>query len=402
MIGLSSALDAIFHAGVTPSGNGAEGRSDANAPGVLAFAGTSEEVLYQGAHGMANAETGRPLAPDGIFYMASMTKAITGAAIMQLVEQGRLALDAPAAEVLPELDEIQVLEGLGRQGEPRLRAPKSRMTLRQLLTHTAGFGYDVWNEEILEYQRSMGFPERGSGNREDLTRPLLFDPGERWNYSIAIDWAGLMLEEVTGQRLGAYMQENLFGPLGMKDTGFRVPEEKRARQMTMHQRLEDGTLEARNPMPPQPTGDMERGGGGLFATIGDYGVFVRMILNKGELDGERVLQPETVAEMGRNNIGGLRTGPSVSYLKQYSNDFEFLPGTPKGWGLTFQIALADVPGMRSAGSLSWAGLSNCYYWIDPARDIAGVYASQVLPFVDPGSHGLFVEMEKAVYAGLDN
>lgn len=397
---LAERLDALFREGVTPSDAGAEGRSGAKAPGVLAFIGSADEVLYHAAHGVMNAETGRPLGLDGIFYMASMTKAITGAAIMQLVEQGRLSLDAPAGEILPELDDIQVLDGLDEQGKPRLRAPKSRMTLRQLLTHTAGFGYDVWNNEILEYQRSMGFPERGRGNRADLKRPLLFDPGERWNYSIAIDWAGLMLEEVTGQRLGTYMQENLFRPLGMTDTGFSVREAKRARQMNMHQRLEDGTLETRNPMPPQPAGDMERGGGGLFATIGDYGAFVRMILNKGTLNGEQVLKPETVAEMSRNNIGAIRTVPSVSHLKQYSNDFEFLPGTPKSWGLTFQIAMEDTPGMRSAGSLSWAGLSNCYYWIDPARDIAGVYASQMLPFVDPGSHGLFVEMEKAVYAAL--
>ena len=400
MTSLADKLDAVFQAGVEPARAGKGDPSRAKAPGMLAHVTTSSGMVYEAAHGVMNADSGEPLGVDGIFYMASMTKAIVGAGVMQLVEQGKLSLDAPAADVLPELDQIQVLEGIAADGSPRLRTPKVRMTLRHMLTHTSGFGYPTWNKEILDYVNGLGLDLRGP-NRSDLMQPLLFDPGERWNYSIAIDWVGLMAEAVTGKSLGTYLQESLLQPLGMTDTGFSVPAAKRARQISMHQRLDDGSLEARKPIPPGPAGDMERGGGGLFGTIGDYGQFVRMILNKGELNGQRVLKPETVAEMTRNNIGALRMGPAVSYVPALSNNFEFLPGTPKTWGLTFQIAMEDTPGMRSAGSLSWAGLTNCYYWIDPARDVAGVYASQMFPFVDPGSHGLFVEMEKAVYAGMN-
>ncbi len=397
---LSTRLDPVLGGAVPSEKEIGSGRAQAAVAGVTALICNADGMLYHAAHGVPDIGRNEKLAPDAIFYTASMTKAVTGAAIMQLIEQGRLFLGAPAAEVLPELADVQVLEGFDDDGNPRLRPPKRAMTLRHLLTHTSGFGYDVWNKEILEYQRQLGLAERGRGMRADLKRPLLFDPGERWNYSIAIDWAGLMLEAVTGQRLDDYMAEHLFAPLGMVDTGFRVPEEKRPRQMTVHRRQEDGSLTPEAPMPPEPVGDMDRGGGGLFSTVADYGAFVRMILNKGELNGERVLKPETVAEMGRNHIGDIRTVRSVSYLPEISNDFDFFPEVPKAWGLTFQINLEQAPTGRSAGSLAWAGLTNCYYWIDPVKNVGGVFASQILPFFDPQAVKLFLDMETAVYAEL--
>jgi CubicO group peptidase (beta-lactamase class C family) len=402
MTQLQSTIDAILKAGTTPlssaeNGPSGNGQADVPAAGVAAFICRGRETLYHAAHGVGSLESDKALAVDDLFYTASMTKAVTGAAVMQLAEQGRLSLDAPAADVLPELADIQVLEGFGDAGEPRLRAPKSALTLRQLLTHTAGFGYDLWNQEILDYQRAKGLPDRGNGDRADLLRPLLFDPGERWNYSIAIDWAGLMLEEVTGQSLGAYMQDHLFAPIGMSDTAFSVSPAKQRRQMTVHRRQKDGSLVAGEPMPPQPSGDMERGGGGLFSTVADYGAFMRMILNKGSAGCQQVLRPETVALMSQNHICNIRVTPTTPCLPAYSNDFDVFPGLPKAWGLSFLINLEQAPTGRSAGSMAWAGLTNCYYWIDPVKDVAGVFASQTLPFFDKRAVDLFLAMETAVY-----
>jgi methyl acetate hydrolase len=400
MSSLAPRLDELLAARVASASERGSGRTQADVAGVTALISNGEGVLYQGAHGVPDIRGAEPLAPDAIFYTASMTKAITGAAIMQLVEQGRLSLDEPAADLLPELAEIQVLEGFDADGTPRLRQPKRPMTLRHLLTHTAGFGYETWNQEILAYTRKMGLPERSRGMRIDLNKPLLFDPGERWNYSIAIDWAGLMLEAATGERLGAYMQRELFEPLGMVDTGFRVPEEKRQRIMCVHRRHEDGSLAAEAPMPAEPAGDMDRGGGGLFSTVADYGAFVRMILNLGRAGSVQVLKPETVELMGQNHIGPLRTLRAPTALPAVSNDFEFFPDVPKAWGLTFQINLEQAPTGRSAGSLAWAGLTNCYYWIDPKRQVGGVFASQILPFFDARAVRLFLDYETAVYRAM--
>jgi methyl acetate hydrolase len=368
-------------------------------PGVVAVVVDRKGVLYEGAFGKRNLTTGEPMTPDTVCWIASMTKAITGACTMQLVEQGKLDLDAPAEQWVPMLKEAQVLEGWDDEGKPKLRPPTRPITLRQLLTHTAGFSYEFWNADILRYQEVMGVPNIASGKIAALKTPLLFDPGERWEYGISIDFAGLAVEAVSGKKLSAYMQDHLLSPLGMNDTAFKIRPDMRARLATIHARGEDGALAPIEfELPQDPEFDL--GGGGLYGTAGDYARFVRMVLNRGELDGVRVLDAETVDLMCQNAIGDLRVTPMKTVMPQFSNDAEFFPGLPKGWGVTWQVNLEPAPTGRSAGSLQWAGIANSYFWIDPVRGIGGVYMTQILPFADTKSLPLFEAFETEVYRAL--
>ena len=368
-------------------------------PGVVAMVTGRDGPVYAGAFGRRVLGQTAPMTLDTVVWIASMTKAITAAAAMQLVEQGKLQLDEPASRWAPELDSVQVLEGFDVSGQALLRPPKRPVTLRRLLTHTAGFGYEIWNPLLGRYQEQTGVPRVGSGLNAAFRVPLTFDPGERWQYGINIDWAGKMVEAVSGERLGAYLRGHLFDPLAMGDTAFRITPGMRQRLATIHQRSADGTLQATDIEVPQEP-EFEMGGGGLYGTAGDYLSFVRMILNRGIAGGKRVLEPGTVDLMSRNQIGELQVTPMVSVLPERSNDAEFFPGTPKKWGLSFMINTEAAPTGRSPGSLAWAGLANTYYWIDPAKGIGGVYLTQILPFADRVSLSLFHAFEAAVYRSL--
>lgn len=369
-------------------------------PGVVAVAGTREGPIYQGAAGKRALPAGPAMTVDSVFWIASMTKAVTSTAAMQLVERGKLRLDQPVGDVLPELAAPQVLEGFDAAGEPELRPAKGPITLRHLLTHTAGFGYDIWNADLLRYLEKTGTPGIISCENKALTTPLTFDPGDRWDYGINIDWAGKAVERVSGQSLGAFFQENLFEPLGMKDTVFKLGDAQRRRLVGMHTRQTDGTLE---PMPfeiPQEP-EFQMGGGGLYGTGADYLAFATMFLNEGRARGGRqVLKPDTVRAMSQNQMGPLNVRLLKTVVPPYSNDAEFFPGMVKKWGLGFMINSEPVPGARSRGSLTWAGLGNTYFWIDPAKGIAGVILMQLVPFADAKALALYDRFEKAVYAGL--
>ena len=369
-------------------------------PGVVAAVTDADGLLYEGGFGERALGGGAAMTPDTVVWIASMTKAVTGTAAMQQVEQGRLDLDAPAKEVIPYLGEVEVLEGFDAAGEPQTRAPKTDITLRHLLTHTAGFSYEIWNPEIIRFQESTGTPMITTCEDAALTTPLCFDPGTAWDYGINIDWAGKMVEAVSGQKLGDYLQTHLFAPLGMDSTAFRITEGMRTRLARIHQRGEDDAFEVLDLEIPQEP-EFEMGGGGLYSTVGDYAAFLRMFLNKGQGARGRVLEPETVELMSRNQMGDNRVGLLKTAMPTLSNDAEFFPGQPKTWGLSFMINEEQAPTGRSAGSLAWAGLANAYYWIDPAKGIAGVYATQVLPFVDKKSLPLFLEFETAVYDSLN-
>jgi CubicO group peptidase (beta-lactamase class C family) len=339
------------------------------------------------------------MTPDTVVWIASMTKAITGTAAMQLVEQGKLSLDAPASDVIAYLGEVEVLDGFDAAGQPLTRAPKRPVTLRHLLTHTAGFGYEIWSPSIMRYQKAKGIPGVTTCENAALKTPLLFDPGERWDYGINIDWAGKMVEAASGQRLGAYMQTHIFEPLGMSSTGFKITPEMRARLAKVHQRDDAGQLSPVDLEVPQEP-EFEMGGGGLYSTVGDYLKFVRMILNQGTADGQRLLKPETVELMSTNQMGDCRVCELTTAVPHLSHNAEFFPGMPKTWGLTFMINTEDAPTGRSAGSLAWAGLANSYYWIDPVKGIGGAYATQILPFVDVKSLPLYYAFETTVYQEL--
>ena len=369
-------------------------------PGVVAGATSAEDDLYLAGFGERVLGGGEEMTPDTIGWIASMTKAVTGSAAMQLVEQGRLDLDAPAASVIPYLDEVGVLEGFEDDGKPRTRPPRRAITLRHLLTHTTGFSYEIWSDAIGRYQEATGTPGIITCENAALTTPLLFDPGDRWDYGINIDWTGKMVEVVSGQSLGEYLRENLLGPLGMNDTAFRITDEMRARLAKIHQRGDDGALEPQMELEIPQDPEFEMGGGGLYGTVGDYLRFIRMILNRGRANGEQVLKPETVDMMSRNQMGDIRVCELKTAIPPLSNDAEFFPGMPKSWGLSFMINDEEAPTGRSAGSLGWAGLANSFFWIDPAKGIGGAYLTQVLPFIDEKAFPLYMAFERTTYEAL--
>ena len=368
------------------------------AAGVTAAVTDRDGLLYEGGFGERVLGGGVAMTADTVGMIASMTKAIAGTAAMQLVEQGKLDLDAPAARWAPYLGEVRVLERFETDGTPVMRPPKRPITLRHLLTHTAGFGYARWNALIDRYSKQEKLPPANTGDIRGLMTPLVFDPGERWLYGIGIDWAGKMIEAACGKSLGAYMQENIFAPLGMASTGYRISPDMQARLAKVHRRR-DGALipldlvRQQNPV-------VENGGGGLYSTVGDYAAFMRMILNEGVGNGHRLLKPETVRTMSRNQMGDCRVTMLPTTDPAGSLDAEFFPGLPKTWGLTFMINEETAPTGRSAHSLAWAGLANSYFWIDPAKGIGGVFMTQVFPFVDEAALALYYDFETAVYEGL--
>ena len=282
--------------------------ADGAVPGVVAGATNRDGNLYLGGFGERVLGGGEEMTPDTVGWLASMTKALTGAAAMQLVERGRLDLDTPAAQVVPALGDARVLEGFEEDGKPRTRAPSRAITLRHLLTHTAGFSYEIWNASIIRYQTATGTPGIISCQDAALGTPLLFDPGDRWEYGINMEWVGKMIEAVSGQRLGEYFRDHLLEPLGMRDTAFRITDAMRARLAKIHQRAEDGSLipQMDFELPQDP--EVELGGAGLYGTIGDYLCFIRMMLNRGRVDGEQILAPETVDAMCSNQMGACRVG----------------------------------------------------------------------------------------------
>jgi CubicO group peptidase (beta-lactamase class C family) len=318
---------------------------------------------------------------------------------MQLVERGRLQLDSPAADVVPELAQAQVLEGLDASGTPQLRAPKRAITLKHLLTHTAGFSQDIFSADIMKYQETTGTPAYTTFENAALTTPLLFDPGERWEYGINIDWVGKIVEAVSGQRLGAYLQHNLFAPLGMHSTSFQISPAQRARLASMHARGPDEALAVvpfELPQEPQ----FQSGGAGLYSTAPDYLRFTQMLLHRGTFNGTQVLQPATVHTMAQNHIGDLHCGELRSIAPALAHTANFFPGMSQKWGLSFLINTVQTPQGRSPGSLAWSGLANTFFWIDPTKRVTGVFMTQQLPFFDPKAIALFRAYEAAVYQAL--
>lgn len=362
-------------------------------PGVAAAAATADGPFFEAGFGKRDLATGAEMTADTVVWIASMTKAVTGACAMQLVERGKLSLDEPIKATLPELGKVQVLDGFDSKGEPVLRPARRDITLRHLLTHTSGFVYDIWNPDLGRYMERTGTPGIISCMNAALTIPLKSDPGERWEYGIGIDWAGKAIEAVSGMKLGRYMKENLLDPLGMQDTAFKIGDAQRKRLARIHARTPDGLVSTDTEIPQEP--EFEMGGGGLYSTVGDYLKFTQAILRGGTFNGAQVLKPETVQLMSGNAMGEIVCRPMKTAAPPFSNDVDFVDGMK--WGLSFLINPEKMETGRSPGSLAWAGLANSYYWIDPARKVAGVYATQVLPFYDDHAVKTFQDFETEVY-----
>ena len=388
---LQSSIDAILKKVTTGSPRVA---------GVVAIATDRNGNIYEGAAGKRMEGGDADMTTDTVFAIFSTTKAITGTAALQLVEDGRLELDAPAKIYAPDIGKLQVLEGFDARGQPKLRPPKRDVTTRMLLLHTAGFGYDFFNENYNRLAKERGQPSVLTATKAALNTPLLFDPGDEWEYGSNIDWVGQVVEGITGRRLGEVMAERIFAPLDMNSSGFRLTADMRARLARMHQREADGSLK---PMPdfelPQDP-EVHMGGHALYSTVGDYCKFIRMWLNDGAGQHGRVLKKETVQAAEKNNLGRMKIKGLPGVIPTLSNYAEFFPGMPKSWALTFMINDEDAPTGRPAGALAWAGLPNLYYWIDRKNGIGGFWATQVFPFADPTSVGGYLDFETAVYAGL--
>jgi CubicO group peptidase (beta-lactamase class C family) len=366
----------------------------ANIPGAVAVVGNRTGTLAQVAVG-TRGPGGPPLEVDDLFQIASMTKAITSTAALQLVEQGRLALDDDLAPLLPALADPVVLEGFDDAGQALMRPAAGPITLRHLLTHTAGFGYEFMSAELAQWRT---LHPAAPGTRASLDQPLLADPGTRWIYGISTDWVGQAVEAVSGMRLGDWLAAHVTGPLGMADTTFAFDDAVKARLVPLHARLPDGGLA---PFPVHFGGgaaaEFHGGGGGLVSCAGDYLRFCRMILNGGALDGARIMAAETVAAMATNQVA-MPAGRMISNLPGLTSDFDLFPAMDCGWGLGFLINPLAGPDGRAAGSLAWAGIANSYYWIDPASDITAVLMMQHVPFGEPATVDVLRALERAVYS----
>lgn len=367
-------------------------------PGVIAGATTRDGDAYLGASGVRDLSTGEPMTTDDVFAIFSTTKAIVATAALQLYEAGELDLRAPAGEYAPYLSEVQVLEGFDHAGNQILREPKRPVTAHDLLTHTAGFGYDFFNEQYARLASEHGLPNVTACTMEALRSPLLFDPGSDWEYGSNIDWLGQVVEGITGKRLGEVFAERIFKPLGMTSTSFAPDAGMVSRRAAMHQREPDGTLTPMSdfalPNPPE----VDCGGHGLYGTVGDYLKFIRMWLNDGAADsGFQVLRPNTVEFAAQNHLGDMKIKAFTGVIPTLSNDAEFFPGQPKSWSYSFMVNDEEAPTGRPAGALGWAGLANSYYWIDRQNGLGGYWATQILPFADADSFGGYMNFESAAY-----
>ena len=368
-------------------------------PGVVAMVATDKGLFYENAFGVRELGKGPNMTLDSVFRIASMTKAITSVAAMQLVEQGKLKLEEPVPNIDPALGSPQVLEGFDASGTPKLRPAKRPITLRHLLTHTAGFCYEQWDANMVRYVKASGMPSTATGKVAALRMPLVFEPGDKWEYSISIDWAGRLVESVSGQTLDAYFRDKIFAPLGMKDSGYVTSDEQRARQARVHQRQADGTL-APQPLETPFTPEFWSGGGPLYSTGRDYLTFLQALLHGGSHHGARILKPETVALMNKNHTGDIPAGIMKTTNPARSNDVDLFPGAPIRWGLGYMLNMEPGPNGRSAGTVSWGGIFNTYYWIDPAKRVTALIMTQILPFADTRTLKLYGQFEKSVYETL--
>src|SRR5579864_727862 len=364
-------------------------------PAVAAMVATADKITYQGAFGKRDVATsGARATPDSIFAIASMTKAITSTAALQLVDQGKLRLDEPVSKHLPEFAKLEVLEGFNKSGKPNLRPVRTPVTLKHLLTHTSGFCYDTWSGEMVEYEKHGGKAPVGVAPFV----PLMFEPGQRWQYGYSLDWTGRLVETVSGLTLEQYFQRNICEPLGMRDTSFILPAEKFDRLVSRHQRQANGSLQQEpRTLPAPPTAF--NGGGGLYSTPGDYVRFMQMILRRGRGPGkQQILQAKTVEMMSTNQTGNLVAGRLKTSRPSISGDVDFHPGYTDKYTYGFLLNPSAYAGGRSAGSLAWAGVDNTFYWIDPRKGICAAIMMQFLPFVDPEAVGMLRDFEHSVYA----
>jgi methyl acetate hydrolase len=367
-------------------------------PGVVALAATDNDIVYEGIFGSRRLHAGPAMTRDTVFHVASMVKLITSVAALQLVEQGKLSLDAPVPDIEPALGSPQVVDGFDAKGIPQLRPARRPISLRHLLTHTSGFAYRLWDAKAVRYAKSMDLLPAAERSRAPRT-PLMFDPGERWQYGMSIDWVGRIVELIGGEPLDVYFRKHILDPLGMNDTAFVISPQQSAREASAHRRGLHGRLTP-GPIERQTPRQSFSGGGGIYSTAPDYLTMIRVLLRGGTLNGVRILRPDTVALMGQNQIGKIEAGVMKTQVPALSNNVDFFPGISLRWGFGHMINMEAVADGRSTGSLTWGGLLNTYYWIDPRRRIAAVFMTQVLPFADDRVLWVYRQFERGIYGAV--
>ena len=365
-----------------------------DAPGVVAMAATENSIIYEGAFGCRCMGAVPRMSADTVFRIASMVKVLTSVAAMQLVESGKLTLDDPAEKVDPTLASPLVLTGFGARGVPQLRPARKPITLRNLLTHTSGFSYPLWDDNVMRYLKVA------HNDKKLPKRPLMFDPDTRWAYGGGIDKVSRLVEIASGETIDRYFRDHICAPLGMQNTAFEINAQQRAREASLHVRQADGSLKPKPLEKPSEAPKVFSGGGGIYSTAPDYLTLLQALLNRGSLRGTTILRPETVSLMSKNQIGDIEAGIMKTTSPTLSNDVNFFPGNRLRWGFGHMINLDPVEGGRKAGSLTWAGLYNTYYWIDPTSGVAGVIMMQILPFADTRALAVYRQFERGVYRAL--
>ncbi|MEM9049726.1 MAG: serine hydrolase domain-containing protein [Pseudomonadota bacterium] len=365
-------------------------------PFAVGLVGTADGISYQGAAG--EAESGRPADADTVYRIFSMTKAVGSVAAMVMIDRGKFSMDTPVGDILPAFDDLQVCDGFDGD-TPRMRPAKTRATIRHLATHCSGLEYEFWNADMPRYMEATGHPTILSGLKTALNYPLMTDPGTRWGYGPGIDWLGQCVEAVDGRRIDQFCREEIFEPLGMGSTGFELTADMSARLAGLKARGEDGAFAPFDLAPPsQP--EVYGMGHALYSTPKDYLTFLRMVLNRGALGGARILSEDAVDAMLADQMEGREFLPMITCAPGVTDSFDPFQGIRKTHSFAFMRNEADVPGRRSAGSQSWAGVCNTHYWLDPSRGIAAVIMTQSLPFVEPRFMKTYDAYEQAVYASL--
>ncbi|MBL4820933.1 MAG: beta-lactamase family protein [Gammaproteobacteria bacterium] len=358
-------------------------------PGLVALVADKNGILYSGAFGYQNVSQDIKMDPDSIFRIASMTKPVTSVAVQMLVEEGKISLDDPVSIYLPAFKDMEVIQDFDfADASFSLRAATTQITIRQLLAHTSGIGY-AFSNKILQQLQEVGM---GSDPAE---LPLLFEPGTRWAYGSSTRVLGLLVEAVSGESLDDFMGKRIFSPLGMIDTSYVVPENKTHRVVTFHRIIDQKMLEVEN---PNIISAPDNGDGGLHSTAADYIKFIQMFLNDGQAaNGTRLLTKESVELMGQNHTGEVRVEWQEAAIPERTRPFPLGAGRDT-FGLGFQITgMHGIEDMRSPGSMSWAGIFNTEFWIDPEEGIGAVLLMQYLPFYDEAAIETLQEFESSVY-----
>jgi methyl acetate hydrolase len=362
-------------------------------PFIVAQVGDANGVKWSGAAG--ESAPGQKAAADTVFRIFSMTKAVGSTAAIILMDRGKLDPNTKVEEILPDFSRIQVLDGFDGD-TPRLRAPRAKATVRQLATHTSGLTYEFWNADITKYLKVTGHPGILSGQKAALFYPLTFDPGERWDYGIGIDWLGQVVEAVDGRKIDRFCREEILDPLNMADTRFEVEHHMASRLSSVSIRGEDGKFGDIAIAPPSHP-EFYGMGHCLYSTAPDYMRFLRMYLNKGQLDGRRLLSEKAIDSLLSNQIGGIEIPVLKTAAPPITADVDIFPGYKKGHSMAFMRVEEDVPGLRSAGSQFWAGVLNTHFWFDSKKNVAAVLLTQSLPFCEPRFMDTYEKFERAVY-----